>query len=323
MIFKLYSMVTQDASLTDAEIKETYQKENEEISVSYIAGLAGEFTKDVTASGEEIKDYFAKNSFEFKQPLSFNLEYISLPSEDNEKGKTEDKISKIALQINKKEPFAKVAADFGLTLKETGIFKQTDPIPGIGWSPQVLNLISKARPQEFLPPVHLDKNYYIIRMKERKEPYVPEFEAIQDKIKDAVLVDKAKTIVKNKMESCLKELTDANTANPKEIDFDKIANKYGLKSSSTGLFKYGSYIEGIGASDIFWVTARGLKEGAFSQIIDMPSGSYIIKPKSSQPIDEEKFAKEKPDFAKKLLEQKKQEYFAKFFTELRKKAQSF
>jgi hypothetical protein len=53
----------------------------------------------------------------------------------------------------------------------------------------------------------------------------------------------------------------------------------------------------------------------------MPSGLYIIKAKSRSPIDENKFAAEKTEFAQKLLAQKKQEYFIKFVEDLKKKAQ--
>ena len=53
----------------------------------------------------------------------------------------------------------------------------------------------------------------------------------------------------------------------------------------------------------------------------MPSGFFIIKVKERIPVDQKKFEKEKSEFAKGLLSQKKQEYFTKFTEELIKKAQ--
>ncbi len=50
-------------------------------------------------------------------------------------------------------------------------------------------------------------------------------------------------------------------------------------------------------------------------------GFFIIKVKARTPIDEKKFASEKKEFSQKLLQQKKEEAFAKFITELKKKAQ--
>ena len=52
----------------------------------------------------------------------------------------------------------------------------------------------------------------------------------------------------------------------------------------------------------------------------MPSGFYIIKLKSKITVDEKKFREEEPGFAKKLLLQKKEEYFSRFFEALKRKA---
>jgi hypothetical protein len=315
ILSKLYNTVTSPVTLTDEEIKEGYQKENEQISIYYIASMPSEFAKDISATEQDLKDYFVQNSFEFKQPLSFNIEYISLESED--------KLKSLTPRLNKKEDFIKVAKDFGLTVKETGWFNQTDPIPGIGWAPEILNLISRAKVSEFLPPIKMDKYYYILRLKERKEPYIPDFETIKDRVKERFIKDKSQKLAKEKIENCLKKLKEEYEINPKAIDFEKIAKVYGLKSDSTNPFKYGSYIENIGASDNFWINALELKGDEFSGVVDIPSGFYIIKLKSRIPIDQKKFETEKPEFAQKLLLQKRQEYFAKFVEELRKQTQAF
>lgn len=317
ILAKLYDTVTSQVKVTDAEIKQAYRKENEQLSISYIAAIYADFEKETNPSAEEIKEYFQKNQLQFKQPLSFNIDYILLPSEDKDSETAKDKIEKIILRLNKKEGFAKVAADFGLSLKETGLFAQTDPIPGIGWAPEISNLISQAQTTQVLPPVQLDKNYYILRIKERKEPYLPNLGAIEDKVKAALIKEKSRVIAKKKIEIASKKLKEAI---PSETDFDKLSKDLGLKSSSTDLFKYGSYIEGIGASDNFWLTARDLKEGQISPLITMPEGLYIIKTKSGVPVEEAKFSAEKTTFTQKFLSQKKEEYFLRFLEELKRKA---
>ena len=336
ILSKLYKEITGNLNLNEEEIKKEYQKLNEQINLYYIASLPSDFIKDITATEEEIKDYFIKNSFQFKQPLSFNIEYISLASEDKNETAIKDKIRKLALRLSKKEDFTNAAKELNLEVKETGLFSQTDPMPGIGWSPQILSLISKLKIGEFAPPIYIDKYYYILRLKERKESHIPDFERIKDKVKEAFIKEKAKDTAQQKIEDALKELKTAyktnptgialpipikERANPKSIDFDKIAKIYGLKSGSTNFFRYGSYIEGIGASDNFFTAAVDLKEDAHSGIIEMPSGFYIIKLKSKIPVDENKFREEKPEFAKKLLLQKREEYFSRFLQELKRKAQ--
>lgn len=311
MLSKLYRKVTEDISLSDKEIAEEYRKNNQQTSVYYLAALVSDFSKNINISDDELKDYFAKNKLDFKQPLSFKIEYIFWSEEDKD---AEVLRNKAEAMPGKKEDFLKTAKELGLENKETDFFGQTDPIPGIGWSPEILIMLSKVKPGELLPIIHADKNYYLIRLKERKEPYVPDFQAIKDKVKEVVVKNTAWETVKRKIESALLELN-------KNAGLQQAAKATGLKYGSTNQFTYGSYIEGIGMSDNFWLKAEELKEGGYSGIIKMPSGFYIIALKSKTPVDEKKFAAEKTEFAGKLLLQKKQEYFSPYFEELKNKSQ--
>lgn len=323
IISKLYKILTDNINLTEEEIKEAYRMSNEQISLYYIVSRHADFAKDINPSEEEVRDYFKKNPLKFKQPPSFNLEYVSIAGGSEDDNAIREKIKILLSRLNRNADFIKVSKDFNLTVKETGLFGQTDPIPGIGWSPQILNLVSKSKIGEFLPPIYIDKNYYIFRFKGKKEPHVPEFETIKDKAKEMFIRDKSEEIARTKIEDCLKKLKEEYQINPKLINFDKAAGVFDLKSGSTELFKYGSYIEDIGASDTLWTLAQKLKEGEFSELISLSSGFYIVKLKSKVPVDENKFAAEKTEFSKILLSQKKLEYFNNFVKELKQKTQLF
>ncbi|MCX5702063.1 MAG: SurA N-terminal domain-containing protein [Candidatus Omnitrophica bacterium] len=318
---KFYREITDKITVTEDEVKQEYQKLNEQISLYYIASLYSVFAKDITPSEEEINDYFKKNSFKFKEPLTYNLEYLSLNSEASEEETIKDNIKIILTRLNKKESFANVAKDFKLEVKETGLFRQTDPMPGIGWSGQILSFAEKAKVGDYLPPIKMDKYYYILRLKEKKDPFVPNLETIKEKVKEAFTKGKAQEIARQKIEDALKNLKTKYQSDPKSADFSEAAKLFDLESGSTELFKYGSYIEGIGASDKFFVQAKELKDGGFSEIIDMPFGFYIIKLNTMIPIDENKFSGEKNEFTQRLLLQKKEEFFAKFVEGLKGKAQ--
>lgn len=313
MLSKLYRQETLNISATEEDIKNEYRKLNEQISIHYIAAVFSDFAKDITVNDEEARDYFLKNSLQFKQPLSFDLDYIVTESEE--------KIKNAALRLSRREELSKIAKDSGFALKETGLFTQTEPIPGIGWSPELLNLISKLKVNEHTAPLHLDKNYYILRLKQKKDAYIPDFEKIKGKAKEALIKEITGKIARGKIDECLNKLRSAQKLNPKSVDFEKLARAFGLKTDSTGLFNFGSYIEGIGASDNFWINAQKLKEGEFSEVITLPTGYYIIRLKSKTPMDERKFESEKAEFSQKILTEKKQEYFAKFLEKLKRKAQ--
>lgn len=312
MLSKLYRQVTDAVGVSDKEIQEEYRRLNEEVSIYYIAGVSADFVRDLNPSEDQLRNYFAKNSLAFKQPLSFNLEYVSAD--------TEEKIKQAALSLQKNRNLDKAALQAGLSFKETGFFAQTDPVPGIGWSPEIAILISKLKEGEISQPLHLDKNYYILRLKERKEAHIPDFNNSRDKIKEVMVKEESAKKAEEKIKACYRGLKELYAQNPKQADFNKVAKEYGLKAGTTGFFKYGSYIEGIGASDVFWLKAQELKEGQFSEVISAGLGFYIIRLKAKTAVDEKRFESEKSEFGRKLLEQKKQEYFNRFFEDLKHKA---
>ncbi len=311
---KLSEEITKGVTVTDKEVRDAYEKENRQISVYYIAALPADFSKGASVSEEELKDYFGAHAIDFKQPPSYNLEYALLAP---------DTMNEALERMNKKEDLSKIAKDLGLTVKETGLFGQADAVPGIGWSPQIAEAAGKLKMGETAGPLQADKNYYLIKLKEQKEAYVPAYEDAREKVTDVLIRQKARSLAKDKIDACLKLMQERSNANPaKPVDFDAMAKETGLKSAATGSFSDGSYIEGIGASDTFFAAAKDLKENQFSAAIAEPSGYYIVKLKSSTPIDEAKFETEKEAFAKKLLLQKKEDFFSRFVIDLEKKAKA-
>lgn len=319
IISKLYKEVTKDVKLEDRQIMEEYRKINEGLSLTYIAAIPAEFAKDIEPKENELKEYYKGNPLQFKQPLSYNLDYVALAKENI----SSEKLKEIFISFKKEGNFSKTAQALGLEAKETGLFAENDPIPGIGWAPQILGLIAKSKAGEYLNPVEMDKYYYILRVREKKDPYIPEFSAIEGKVKAAYIADRSKQAAKEKISACLNRLKSQSQQDPRSVNLEQSARESALKYGNTDVFKYGSYIEGIGASDIFWTAAEGLKNNDFSGIIETPGGFYIIKVKSRSPIDEKKFENEKAKFSEMLLLQKKQENFYKFLEELKTKSQKF
>jgi len=315
ILSKLYAQITKDIKISDEELKNEYNKANEEISIYYIAGIPSDFQAAIKPTEEEIKAYFQEKSFDFKEPLSFNLEYVIL--------KSEEKAQKALVQLKRKQEVKKIAQDLSGESKETGLFRQTDAIPGIGWAPEIMNLISKMKPNDVSMPIRINEQYFVLRLKEKKEPYIPEYDSIKDKVALKLITDKSQRIAKERINACALALKTAYKANPNAVNFDKFAKEFGLKSEIVTSLKYGGYIEGVGTSDNFWNAALKLKYNEISDVIQVPSGYYIIKVKSKKPIDPKKFEAEKAAFRQQLLLQKQQKNFTIFLEELKRKAQMY
>ncbi|MFC1804587.1 SurA N-terminal domain-containing protein [Candidatus Omnitrophota bacterium] len=319
ILSKLHENHTKDITLDDAEIKEAYKKETQSLSIYYIASLNQEAAQDIVIGDEELKEYFKNYKLEFKLPPSFDLEYILMPAED-QRSQTEAKIREILPMLNSKDGLGPAAAQLKVEVNQTGPFAQTDIIPGIGYSQELLQLISRLKVGEFSPPVFMDGVYYILRLTDRKGSYIPEFENIKDQILKVALEKKTKDIARQKLKSCLQSL-DASSSKP--VNLKGLAKEFALKYGVTGMFKYGSYIEDIGASDEFWMTAVDLEGGAISKVIEVASGFYAIKLKSKESLDEKEFLENKEVFSENLLLLKKQESFAQFLESLRRNSQRF
>lgn len=318
VISKLYKTLTEKIKIDDAQLKEEYRRLNEQIDIDYILASPADFAKEFAPQEEELKSYYAGNSLRFKQPVSFNLEFVSIDADGRNGEAAEETIRKLAAAINSRKDFAKAAGDAGLEVRETGQFFQSDPIPAIGWSPEISALVLKLKTGEFSPVIRMDKKYYLLRLKERKESYVPDFPAIKERVKEEFIRDRAQAKAKEKLEPCLKEIKGAEKNRKKTPDFAKLAKAAGLKSASTGLFKYGSYIKGVGSSDSFFTEAEKLQNNQASEIISLASGFYIIRVKTRVTASQEKFKAEKEELAKRLLAQKKLEYFSDFLEGLKK-----
>jgi peptidyl-prolyl cis-trans isomerase D len=312
MLLKLYEQIVSGVNLSQDEVKNEYRKVNQKISIYYVASNPTNFTKGINPSENELQEYFNQHALELKHPPSFKLEYLILDSEDQ--------VGKTLLQIRKKEDLGKIAKDNNLEIKVTDFLTQNDPIPDIGWQPQIMEAISRIKTDEYLPALKIDKHFFLIKLKERKDSFIPDFQTSKEKILDNYRKDRSLVIAREKIKECLQKLKDAYAQNPKPGDLNKVASELGLKFAETTAFIYGTYIEGIGASERMWLDAEALSENQISDIIELPSGFYIIKLKSKEMFDEKKFKEEKAEFEKNILLQKKNEAFGKFLEELFKEA---
>ncbi len=315
MIRKLYENATSGIKLTDKEIKDEYRKNSEELTLEYIGASPAEFAKAVNPADEELKAYFTANQLKFKQPLSFSIEYVTFSGEGKTDFSLQESINDALMRLRRNMSLEQIAKELKLPFRDSGFFPENGPIPGIGWAQELLAALPKAKPGQIMRPVRLDKSFYLVRLKERKEPYIPKFEESKDKVKEEFIKEKSRETAKAKLSECLK------SANPKDLEAS--ARACGLNFGVTGSIKYDGYIEGIGTTDTMWSAGKDLKDGELSDIIELPSGFYAVKVKSRIPMDEKKFEAEKNDFTAALLSRKKSYFFQQITEALKRRIQKY
>jgi peptidyl-prolyl cis-trans isomerase D len=337
-VARLYEAITQDVKLTEDQIRDAYIKENEQISVFFLSAPVKDFQDQVSLDEALLRDYFTQNQEVFKRPASFNLEYLNIEYTPEQKTADikyrEEKVKQIYRKLKKKNDLVKLAKELALELKESGFFNLDQPIPGIGWSIEIIALLDRLKIGQLSGLIKTENGWYILRLKEKKEAHVPPFEEIENEIKAKFLKIKSKELARHSLKQALSKLKEI--PQPQEADFENIAKEFNgstsltidpersrrvnLKSGSTELFRRASYIPGIGSSDAFFLALSKVGDGRVSEIIEMEQDFFVIKLKQRVEIEEEKYLKEKEEFTKKLNFKEKEKRFIEFFLDLKRKA---
>jgi peptidyl-prolyl cis-trans isomerase D len=213
--------------------------------------------------------------------------------------------------------FAKLAQESGISLKTTNLFGAGEILPEIGQTPEFYKNAMSLGPKDISPIIEGSNSYMFLKLKQRKEPVVPELENIKDQVEKGAKEAKAYELALQKGNSLLDQLK-------KEIDIAKLAKDNGVKVEETGLFlrnapqlpKIGDLAELRGGS--LGLSAR---KPVADKLYTQKDAAYILAFKESQPADMEQFEKEKDNLKKRSLAESRQRALVKFLESLKAKAQ--
>ncbi|MDP3142791.1 MAG: SurA N-terminal domain-containing protein [Candidatus Omnitrophota bacterium] len=318
MLDKLYHQITNNILISEEELLAAYKKENEKVKVSYLFISPANFEKDISLNKDEAENYFNSHRQEFKQPPTLNIQYFGLeyPKDAKEENKKplQDRVMNIYSQLQKGDPLTTVAKINNVEVKETGFFSLEDTTPpAVPF--EIIQTAFMLKEKQFSNPVLAANGCYIVRIKEKKNAYLPDFTEAKPRVEKILLQQRARGIAQENARQIHDKI------NLKIKNFNGWAAEFNLKVNQTQLFKLGEYLPSVGASVEFQNAAFNLKDkNTISGVVSSPLGFYILKSEEFLPIDEQKFKNEKDDFKEKLLEQKRKELFNNFFEALKKKA---
>ncbi|MCQ9207928.1 MAG: peptidyl-prolyl cis-trans isomerase, partial [Omnitrophica bacterium] len=316
------------------ELEQYYQKHKaefkklEQVNVQYIALYFDQDSPKVDITEEEIRDYYERHTEEFlvkdkkesTKPLAeVTAEIKEKLSQEKAKELLEDRIWQIADRIGEETAvFEDLAKQNQLEIQETGFFGSQDVIAQIGLSYEFLNAAFSLEIDEISNVIETPKGYFIIKIKEKKEPYIPALDKIKVAVEEALIIEKSRELAKEEAQDLASRLK--GLVKEEALSFEKAAEKLTLTVKETEGFSKISYISGIGQSPEFAQAAFALKPGAVSEAIAVPAGYCILSLKEIIPIEEEKFIQEKEKFSQKVLERKKDIFYRIWLNDLKNKA---
>ena len=313
LIDALLASVTKNITAAEEEINQAYRDENETADVSFIIINPQDYQKDVAVDEKELLPFYSAHMENFLSPLEVDVDYLHIPFNDK-KDEARFTADELMASVKKNKSLKETAKEYNLEIKNTGFFSMNSKIPEIGLSYAFSMAAMKLNIGEIGDIVEASDSFYIMQLKSKKEPAPVEFEKVKDRVRAMLVSERADTLARAHAGNIISNMKNANK------NLEDIAKELNTKASTIANITRKSYVSEIGQSESFSSIAFSLKAGDTGGPAKTQKGYAIIRLDKLTPIDEDKFKEEKENFKEKILNEKKQKAFEKWFVEIKKKA---
>ena len=204
----------------------------------------------------------------------------------------------------------KAAAARGLEAVTTDFVSRNDALPGMGNSPQFTEAAFRA--SEKAPPeeAQLAQGYAIFEVLGVKPPATPTFEEIRDRVDSEFKNGRVNALLAQKTQ----ELSDRAKAGH---DLKKAAKELGATVKTSDLVLPDGQVPDIGSMSGGASVAFTMKQGEISGPIENGSSGIVLSVLEKQSPAEQDYAAKQDQIREALLQNKRQEMFGLFMSNLR------
>jgi peptidyl-prolyl cis-trans isomerase D len=204
----------------------------------------------------------------------------------------------------------------GVSVNVTRAFTTGEVLPEIGQAPEFYKSAFSLGAKDVSPVVEGPKAYYILKVRERREPVLPPLETVRPRIETRLRESKAHEIAVQKAHGLLQQLKQ-------EKNIQKVARQNGLSVGETGWFvRSAPEIPKVG--EVQELSAGGLAVSAHQpfpdRVFTQNDSLFLFAFKESQPADMGRFEGEKDTIMKQALAESQQRVLQKFKEGLKAKA---
>lgn len=201
--------------------------------------------------------------------------------------------------------------------KENGKFKISYTlVPATGFTDKV-----EVTEEEIAGYYDARKEDFVIQIKEAEAKEAQKkylrLDDVKANIKTTIAGLKAVPLAQKKAAEEREQI--ASVMEKEKRTFEFACKEAGFTTGQTDFFSKSDFVNGIGEAQDMATEAAGLKPGELSRAVAVRAGGIIFTVTDTQAFDEEKFKKEKDEYAKKVLELKKNRYLEGWLTRLEEK----
>lgn len=215
-------------------------------------------------------------------------------------------------QIKKPADLDAAATAQGLTAQETGFFGRDEPILSLGSAPEVSARAFSMNVGEVSGALRSSRGPVFATVIETKESYVPNLDEVKDRVREALIKERAQEMAQQKATEAVARLRTA-------ADFEKAAKASRMEAKTTELITRDAQVPELGAAPEVMEAAFKLPAGAVSDAIPTANGSAIFKVLEKQQISDADLMSAKDDFREELLNDRRGRFFNAYMMKAKQK----
>jgi peptidyl-prolyl cis-trans isomerase D len=204
------------------------------------------------------------------------------------------------------------------SLVDTDYFGRGDAVREIGFSAELsgaaFSMKNKGQVYDKLLEIEIPigKGYYILKLEDRKDSYIPAFGAVEANVKARVVNEKSAKLAEGQVKTIHERITKGN--------FDKIAKSYSLAVENAEPFSIDGRIGGIGYSRELAGAVFKLSPGDITPPVKVGEIYYLALLVEMKEIDQAKFNEEKETLRAELLKQKQDDILNDWYQDILSKS---
>lgn len=218
----------------------------------------------------------------------------------------------VAGQVKSVADLDRVAKANNLPVAESEFFQRNDPIPGLGPSPEAAAEAFTLKEGEVSGAIRVASGWVILAPTGTQAPRVPELKEVTDKVKAAVVQQKAMAVAKAKAEALVATLKTAP-------DFAAAAKAAGFEAKTSELLARGAAFPDAGVSPALDAAAFSMAAGAVSNPISTPTGVVVLKVTEKTEVTADQVKTGRDALRTEVLNERRGRFFSSYMAKAKEK----
>jgi peptidyl-prolyl cis-trans isomerase D len=226
--------------------------------------------------------------------------------------RAQDLANAIAAEVSTAADLDRAGAARGLKVEESDFFTRSEPIPGLGPSPEASNVAFTLEANRVSDPLRTAAGYAFITVTGSRESRIPDFADVQTRVEADLRRERTQRLAQERAEGVAATLKSA-------ANFSTAARAAGLTVRTAEDITRTASIPEVGPSAAVDAVAFSLPVGGVSDPIVTGNGAVIVRVVARTPVDEAKLAEEREALRRELASQRRSQFFASYMTKAKER----